>query len=263
MRPDDAAAVLRARPGHRPEIDGLRALAVLAVMGFHAGWPGFGGGYVGVDVFFVLSGYLITGLVHDELAAGRFSLAHFAERRARRIAPALLLVLLASTLAAAWLMTPRDLVAHAQAVLATLGLVPNLYFWRSADYFQPAAEFVPLLHAWSLGVEEQFYLLFPLALLALWRWAPRRLLPVFALAMLASLALASWAVEAYRGAAFYLLPTRAWELLLGGVAALVERSPRRARAGLADPAAAAAGTTPNPAAVPTAVAATGSGSGSG
>ena len=197
---------------------------------FHAGFAAFAGGWLGVDVFFVISGYLITGILLRELAEGRFSLARFYERRARRILPALVFVLLATVpFAVAW-MSPLALRGFSDAFLATVLSVSNIYFWSVLDYFGPDALHLPLLHTWSLGIEEQFYLLFPLALAGLWRWRPGRLLaPILAIAA-ASLALAVWAAGHRPGAGFFLLPFRAWELALGGALALAPGRPRGAPA---------------------------------
>ena len=221
-------AAATAAHGYRREIDGLRAVAVIPVMLFHAGFAAFAGGWLGVDVFFVISGYLITGILLRDLAAGRFSLARFYERRARRILPALTFVLLASVpFAVAW-MSPLALRGFADGFLATVLSVSNIYFWTVLDYFGPAAERLPLLHTWSLGIEEQFYFLFPLALAGLWRWRPGRLLaPILAIAA-ASLALAVWAAATHPSAGFFLLPFRAWELALGAALALTPGRPRGA-----------------------------------
>lgn len=218
---------------YRPEIDGLRALAVVPVILFHADFGAFGGGFVGVDVFFVLSGYLITSLLIADLQAGRFSLVDFYDRRARRILPALFVVLLAS-LPLAWIsMTPAQLHEYFQSLAAVVFFVSNVLFWQQDGYFAQAAELKPLLHTWSLAVEEQFYIVFPLMLLALWRLG-RHGLPWILLAMtLASFSLGVWATPAMPSASFYLIPTRAWELLAGALCALVLT--RRQAAGLAPP----------------------------
>lgn len=203
---------------HRRDIDGLRAVAVLPVILFHAGVPALSGGYLGVDIFFVISGFLITGILARDLQAGRFSLARFYERRARRILPALTVVLLACLPPAiAWL-SPNELRLFAESLLATALSVSNILFWQQLDYFGPDAHRLPLLHTWSLGIEEQFYLLFPLPLLFLWR---RRLALPGTLALLAaSLAFAFWLFPRAPSATFFLLPTRAWELLAGAALAL-------------------------------------------
>jgi peptidoglycan/LPS O-acetylase OafA/YrhL len=159
---------------YRPDIDGLRAIAVLSVVFYHAGL-GFPGGYVGVDVFFVISGYLITALILKDLERGSFSMANFWERRIRRIFPALA-VMVAVTCVAGWfLLLPDDLAKLGASVIAQSLLVSNFYFWRTTNYFGGANEEKPLLHTWSLAVEEQFYLIFPIALMAIWAFFNYRL----------------------------------------------------------------------------------------
>jgi peptidoglycan/LPS O-acetylase OafA/YrhL len=208
---------------YRPEIDGLRALAVLPVVLHHAGLPGLPGGFVGVDVFFVISGYLITRQIVEERAAGTFTLAGFWERRARRILPALFAMMaLCTPLAWAWL-TPGDFADFARSVAATTLFASNLLFWRGSGYFGESAALQPLLHTWSLAVEEQWYLLFPLAMAALWRLGRARLAAVLAAVALGSLALSHWAALERPAAAFFLLPGRAWELLAGALLALHAR----------------------------------------
>lgn len=219
---------------HRPEIDGLRAVAVVPVILFHAEFGWFSGGFVGVDVFFVISGYLITSILVEDLAGGRFSIARFYERRARRILPALFFVL-ACTTAAAWLwMTPPQLEGYARALVAVVLFVSNIYFWRTDDYFAPAAELNPLLHTWSLAVEEQFYIVFPVLLFVGWRFGARRLLWIAVALSLASLALAQWGSRNAPTPNFFLIPTRAWELGAGAICALLlANAPPRANALLA------------------------------
>jgi len=200
---------------HRPELDGLRALAVIPVILFHANLPLLPGGYVGVDVFFVLSGYLIGGILLGDLAADRFSLATFYERRARRILPALALVLLA-TLPAAWAWLPPSALQDYGASLVAVSLfLANLHFQRHAGYFATDTKQAPLLHTWSLGVEEQFYLVMPLLLLVLWKRARRVLLPALVTLFLASLMFATAQARQAPDAAFFDPRGRAWELLLG------------------------------------------------
>jgi peptidoglycan/LPS O-acetylase OafA/YrhL len=205
---------------YRGEIDGLRALAVLPVICFHAGLKGFAGGYVGVDVFFVISGYLITSIIASEKHAGTFTLARFYERRARRILPALFLVMLAC-LPFAWLwMLPTDLKELSKSLGAVASFSSNFLFWREGGYFETPGAVKPLFHTWSLAVEEQYYVLFPVFLLAIWGCGVRRIIGIFSTLGVASLALAVWAARNHPEADFYLLPTRGWELLIGAIVAL-------------------------------------------
>lgn len=212
---------------YRPDIDGLRALAVAPVVFYHAGVSGFSGGFVGVDVFFVISGYLITTILLREIGEGRFSYLRFYERRARRIMPALLFVL-AATSAGAWLILfPDQLSDYGVHLLATLGFVANLVFMLEVgDYFSPDAEFIPLLHMWSLGVEEQFYILFPAFLAVTIRvgrlWRDGVLISVCA----ASFALALVLERIAPTYAFYFTGTRVWELGLGALLAMGYLQPR-------------------------------------
>lgn len=207
---------------YRPDLDGLRAIAVLSVIVYHLSANMLPGGFLGVDIFFVLSGYLITSIIWREVSVGDFSLVRFYDRRIRRLMPALLTVLFATTIASGLLLLPIDLVGFARSLLAALGFVANVYFWRDTDYFSRMAEEKPLLHIWSLGVEEQFYVLFPLLLLLLVRKAK-----AWASIMIAGLCLGSLMINVLAlkfGAytpAFYLLPTRAWELGAGVLIALL------------------------------------------
>lgn len=212
---------------YRREIDGLRAVAIVPVILFHAGLTLFSGGYVGVDVFFVISGYLITTILIDELEAGRFSIARFYERRARRILPALFLVM-ACCIPFAWLwMLPNELKAFLHSLVAVVLFSSNILFWREDGYFAAAAELKPLLHTWSLAVEEQYYLVFPVFLALMWRFGRRRIVwSIVALAG-ASLLASEWGWRNAQSANFYLAPMRAWELLVGSLCAfwLSTRSP--------------------------------------
>lgn len=205
---------------YRPDIDGLRAVAVGGVLLFHAGITTFSGGYVGVDVFFVLSGFLITSILLRDT-----SLLGFYQRRARRILPALLVMMLVVLALSLVIMLPYDLIDLGGSIISTVMFVSNIFFWRQAGYFKPEVELMPLLHTWSLGVEEQFYIFFPLVIILVRRLWPERGSPqffavVFTIAALVSLALSQvfiiWG-QAY--ASFYLLPTRAWELLVGSILA--------------------------------------------
>ncbi|MGA9794704.1 MAG: acyltransferase family protein [Rhizomicrobium sp.] len=205
---------------YRPDIDGLRALAVLPVVLYHFQiWP-FTGGFVGVDIFFVISGYLITSLIHGEMEQGRFSVVHFYERRIRRIFPALFAVIAASCIAAAILLFPIDLIRFGHSVMATVVFGSNFLFKNAAGYFDTVAERKPLLHTWSLAVEEQFYVLFPAMLYFLRRAGQRAQFWVIAAILVASLALAIHQVPSAPETAFYLLPDRAWELMLGAILAI-------------------------------------------
>lgn len=204
---------------YRREIDGLRALAVLPVILFHAGFETFSGGFVGVDVFFVISGYLITTIILAELEQGKFSIVNFYERRARRILPALFLVMLVCIPFAWFWLLPSDMKDFSQSLVAVSVFASNILFWRESGYFDTAAELKPLLHTWSLAAEEQYYVLFPLFLMLFWRLGKRSILVMLGLVFVASLAVAEWAAYAKPAAAFYLLPTRGWELLIGAFAA--------------------------------------------
>ena len=205
-------------PSYRPDIDGLRAVAVLTVFAFHAGIAKVPGGFVGVDVFFVISGYLISSIIMRDLAAGRFSLARFYERRVRRILPALYFVLAACTVVGWWLLLPSRMEHFGVSMLAAALSVSNILFWSQSSYFDDALKTAPLLHTWSLGVEEQFYVVWPLLLMGLTRLGGKLAWAIGAV-VVASLALAVHGVVATPSAAFFLLHTRAWELALGGLLA--------------------------------------------
>ncbi len=208
------------RMPYRPDIDGLRAVAVLSVVFCHAGLS-FPGGYVGVDVFFVISGYLITGLILKDLDRGTFSLADFWVRRIRRILPALLAVTVATAVAGWFLLIPSAYASLGKSIVGLALLVSNVQFWRETGYFTATAEEKPLLHTWSLAVEEQFYLFVPVLLLLL---IPvlrlRRVSCLVACAAAASLGLSIYGTERSASATFYLLPTRAWELFVGALLAM-------------------------------------------
>lgn len=204
---------------YRADIDGLRALAILPVVLYHAGIPGFTGGFVGVDVFFVISGFLMASLISGDLARGEFSLLGFYERRIRRIFPALFAVLGASTVAAwLWLM-PLEFGYFARSLKAAALFTSNIQFERESGYFDIGSQMKPLVHTWSLAVEEQFYILFPLLLAGINRFARRHVVPILAALLIASFAASAWRVLQTPVAAFYLLQFRAWELLLGALLA--------------------------------------------
>ncbi|WP_370191583.1 acyltransferase family protein [Qipengyuania sp.] len=205
---------------YRADVDGLRTVAVIPVLIFHAGL-GLSGGFVGVDVFFVISGFLITGLLLGEMEERRFSLLGFYERRARRIFPALFAMIAVTSLAAVVIMVPADLASYGKSVAATTMFLANAWFYTQQGYFTEAAELKPLLHAWSLGVEEQFYVVFPLLL-----WLGIRIFRAIGAAVLIaivgiiSLAMAQLALSSNSAAAFYLPQYRAWELFLGSLLAI-------------------------------------------
>ncbi|MWJ27532.1 acyltransferase family protein [Halomonas sp. ZH2S] len=205
---------------YRPEVDGLRAVAVIPVVLYHAGFDFFNGGYVGVDVFFVISGYLITNIIYNEMVGGNFSLIRFYERRARRILPALFFITMIC-LPFAWMwMLPNDFKELSQSIMAVNAFVSNIFFWQQIDYFAGPAELKPLLHTWSLAVEEQFYVFFPLFLLFVRRLRKEHFFLTLLLVSILSLGLAEWGSRTHPSANFYLLPTRAWELLAGAMIAI-------------------------------------------
>ena len=207
-------------PRHRKELDGLRALAILPVILFHAGFKVFSGGFVGVDVFFVISGYLITSAILVDTSAGTFNLARFYERRARRLLPALLLVLTVSIPLAWGSLLPADLKNFSLSLIAVTLFASNFLFWHWSGYFDSASELKPLLHTWSLGVEAQYYLLFPVFFLAVWKFGRRWTLVALILLALASLILAQWTSVDKPFFTFFLLPTRGFELLIGACVSL-------------------------------------------
>ena len=200
---------------YRREIDGLRAVAVMPVIFFHAGFEVFSGGFVGVDVFFVISDYLIASIIILKLKDGSFSLLNFFERRARRILPPLFVVMLTCLPFAWWWMTPHEMNHFCRSLVAVTVFSSNILFWRDAGYFGTAGELNPLLHTWSLAVEEQYYLLFPIFMLLAWRYGRRWIPSTLIVVAVASLALAQWGSTYKPTATFFLLPTRGWELLIG------------------------------------------------
>ena len=221
---------------YRPEIDGLRTIAVVPVVLFHAGWNWFSGGFVGVDVFFVISGYLITSLILADIDAGTFSIARFYERRARRILPALFVILVACVPLSLIFMMPKELEAFSETLASVLLFVSNFVLYFQSGYFDQEVAFKPLIHTWSLAVEEQFYIFFPLLLYALRRKSTRVTAATFGIVALVSFALAQlagnftlqptllaakWSWSSHADWGFFMLPTRAWELLIGSLAAVL------------------------------------------
>ncbi len=203
---------------YRSEIDGLRALAVLPVIFFHAGIDFFKGGYIGVDIFFVISGYLITSIILREINQGKFSILNFYERRARRILPALFFVMSFSLICSWFFLLPGEFKNFGQSLISVTFFVSNIFFWRKSGYFDGAAEYMPLLHTWSLSVEEQFYLLFPIFLVITFRFGKRTIVSMILLIAFLSLGIAEWGWRNEPQANFYLTPTRVWELMIGALA---------------------------------------------
>ena len=214
---------------YRPEIDGLRAIAVCAVILYHAqlnifGYQSFKGGFIGVDIFFVISGYLITSIILKELVTtGSFSFNHFYERRIRRILPALLFVMLVS-LPFAWMyLLPSNLIDFSKSILYSLGFSSNFYFHYSGQVYGATDGLLkPFLHTWSLSIEEQFYILFPIVLFITFKFFRKYLIHILIVGFIVSLGLAEWTSRNYPSASFYFLHTRMWELLAGSILAYFE-----------------------------------------
>lgn len=205
---------------YRPEIDGLRAVAVIPVLLFHAGFGFISGGFAGVDVFFVISGFLITALIHQEIRSGAFSVIGFYERRARRLAPALLFVCIACIPFALMWMLPKELNEFGKSLYAANLFAANFFFWDQTNYFTPDTGLMPLLHTWSLAVEEQFYVVFPLLLISLRRFTEAAALRAVVAVTVLSFGATQLVVGIDPAANFYLLPSRFWELGLGAAVAL-------------------------------------------
>jgi len=206
---------------YRPDIDGLRALAVLSVIAYHFQTNSIFNGYMGVDIFFVISGFLITKIITSELSANKFTIQGFYERRVKRIFPAFFTVLLVSNIIAYFVFYPIELLSFAKSSLASIFFVSNMFFWSESGYFDIAANLKPLLHTWSLAVEEQFYIIFPLLIVFLIKCKEA----FFKLSLLALFltSLGAYIITIKSGfgdAAFYLFPTRAWELLIGALLAI-------------------------------------------
>ena len=220
---------------YRPEVDGLRAVAVLPVIFFHAGFEYFSGGYVGVDIFFVISGYLITTIICEEIAQQKFSIVKFYERRARRILPALFLVLIFTTIAALMLMPAELLKSYAQSLISVLVFGSNVFFYFTNDYFSTAADEKPLLHTWSLAVEEQYYLFFPILLMFCWSWGKRKLFVFLSVICVLSLMFAELLLFKQRSeASFYLIFSRAWELFAGSLIAFLGPQGNKVKKGISE-----------------------------
>lgn len=209
----------------RGDIEGLRSIAILPILLHHASVPGFQGGFIGVDIFFVISGYLITNILYRDIGHRRFSLADFYRRRAIRILPALFVMILVTLAAGFMTLAPNEFVNLARSGLAATLFVSNIHFMANTGYFAASAADAPLLHTWSLAVEEQFYIFWPIILLLAARHGRRELLPIVGVVSAVSLIASAWVVFHYAEAAFYLLPFRAWELGLGGALAILQTGP--------------------------------------
>ncbi len=205
---------------YRKDIDGLRAIAVLAVIFYHAKFAFMPGGYIGVDVFFVISGFLITGIIYKEIKNDSFSFLNFYYRRIRRIFPALFVVCMATIPFALWLLTQDELKQFSMSLIGTAGSFSNIIFWLEAGYFDTASDYKPLLHTWSLGIEEQFYFVFPAILLSLYAFKKHSIKILIGIILLFSLIFSEYLSRYYPDANFYLLPTRIWELMAGALVAI-------------------------------------------
>ena len=210
---------------YRKDIDGLRAVAVVPVILFHADMGLFNGGFLGVDIFFVISGFLITSILISELQENKFSLVRFYERRARRILPALFIVSVITFIAATILFPPYELKELSQSLLSVVLFISNMFFYLEIDYFSSAAEEMPMIHTWSLAIEEQFYLFFPILLFFIWKYKSNKAMHVFVVLSVASFASALYLTKVDSAASFYWIIPRAWELLAGSICALlIERT---------------------------------------
>ncbi len=205
---------------YRPDIDGLRAVAVLLVVAYHTGIAKCHGGFIGVDVFFVISGFLISSVILAEISAGKFSIFAFYERRIRRIFPALMVMMFLTSFLAWKYFLPTELIDYAKSLLAATFSVSNIYFWRQSGYFDAPAALKPLLHTWSLAVEEQFYIVFPLFLVLIRKLFPARLRTAVLAFAAVSMLISAYGAFHNPVSTFYLLHTRAWELLLGTIISL-------------------------------------------
>lgn len=207
---------------YRPEIDGLRAIAVTSVVLYHANFNFISGGFLGVDVFFVISGFLITSIITKQVQEGTFSLLTFYEKRARRILPALFSVILFSIPFCWFLFSPSELIDFGESIIAVCAFSSNIFFWKESGYFDAVSDFKPLLHTWSLAVEEQYYIFFPLIMIFFWRFGKRKIIISLIVVFVMSLVLAQYATKNITSSAsFYLLPTRFFEILIGGLASFV------------------------------------------
>ena len=211
--------VTREASGYFPDIDGLRAFAVVAVLLFHLEVPGFAGGYVGVDIFFVISGFLISSIIRRRVQGGDFRFSEFYARRISRLLPAVLATVTATAVAAVFVLAPEQIAGFARSATASILSAANFVFYFESGYWDTSSDFKPLLHLWSLGVEEQFYLLWPVTIVIIHKLSERAYKPALLLIFIFSLAACIAVTRSDEAAAFYLLPFRIWQFVLGALAA--------------------------------------------
>lgn len=211
---------------YRPEIDGMRAISILLVIFHHLGWSFFSGGFIGVDIFFVISGFLITSIVHKEASSGQFSFLDFYKRRILRLAPAYYAVLVAVTCVSLIILMPAELLNYFDSVSYSTVFFANFYMWKEVGgYFKANADVIPLLHLWSLAVEEQFYIFWPITLLLLIKFCRKSIvLPLMLCGLIVSIAVSEYGVRHFISAAYYLMPTRIFEFLIGAILVFLPES---------------------------------------
>jgi peptidoglycan/LPS O-acetylase OafA/YrhL len=217
---------------YRSDIDGLRAIAVISVMLYHAGISTFGGGFIGVDIFFVISGYLITFILIDEIENNKFKITTFYERRIRRIIPALLFMMIVSSAVFYFILLPDDLENFGQSIVATLAFSNNILLWMTSGYFESSIDLKPLAHTWSLGVEEQFYIITPIFLIVFYRILKYKGILIYLFStFILSFIFCIFASSLWSDANFYLIFSRIWEIGAGSIAATATARSMRDKVG--------------------------------
>ena len=207
---------------YRKDIDGLRAIAVLSVVFYHGNITYFNGGYIGVDIFFVISGYLISSIIIKDIEKNKFNLINFYNRRARRILPALFLVIFVSNILAFIILTRTELAFYMESSLSGIFFYSNFFFWKNVSYFAADSEFHPLLHLWSLSIEEQFYLIFPFFLIIAYKINKKIIFPILLIVFFLSISFSQCTlINNHKAANFYLTISRAWEILAGVIAGYI------------------------------------------